>query len=90
MRDVYSGTPDSARYAGFWIRIFANVLDVLLFAAVNMAVRLAAEAWRGPYPPKRRRLRSPEPIAGPALFALLFPPIVIIGSWIASERVPAR
>jgi hypothetical protein len=27
MRDVYADAPDSARYAGLWIRIAANVLD---------------------------------------------------------------
>ena len=34
MRDVYADTPDAARYAGFWIRVFANVLDVLLVAGL--------------------------------------------------------
>ena len=79
MRHVYSGTPESARYAGFWIRIFANVLDVLLFAAVNMAVRLAVEAWEvHTLPSGVGSVSGTHP--GAALFALLFPPTVIIGS----------
>lgn len=66
MRDVYADTPGSDRYAGFWIRVSANVLDVLLLAAVNMVV------------------------TGPALFALLFPPIAIIGSWIVVGASPGK
>jgi uncharacterized RDD family membrane protein YckC len=87
MRHVYSGTPESARYAGFWIRIFANVLDVLLFAAVNMAVRLAVEAWEvHTLPSGVGSVSGTHP--GAALFALLFPPTVIIGSWIAFGASP--
>ena len=34
MRDVYAAVPGSERYAGFWIRVAANVLDLLILAAI--------------------------------------------------------
>lgn len=45
MRDVYADTPDSARYAGFWIRVAANVLDVLIIAAINQVLLFAIGGW---------------------------------------------
>jgi len=36
-----AGKPGAPRYAGFWIRVSANVLDVLALSAVNMAAVLA-------------------------------------------------
>ena len=44
MRDVYADTPGSDRYAGFWIRVFANVLDVLLLAADQPGARCSPPA----------------------------------------------
>jgi len=40
MRDVYADTPDAGRYAGFWIRVAANVLDALIIGAINQALLL--------------------------------------------------
>ena len=89
MRDVYADTPDSARYAGFWIRVFANVLDALLLGAVNMAVALAVEAWElGTLPSSVGSVSGVHP--GPAIFALVSPSIVIIGSWIALGASPGK
>ena len=46
MRDVYADVPGSERYAGFWIRTAANVLDGLMLAALNQALRLATGGWQ--------------------------------------------
>ena len=46
MHDVYAGVPGSERYAGFWIRTAANVLDGLMLAALNQALRLATGVWQ--------------------------------------------
>ena len=81
IRSVYADLPDSARYAGFWIRVFANVLDVLLLEAVNMALALAVggvESGAGRLDPRL------------ALFAVVFPPVAIIGSWIALGASPGK
>jgi len=89
MRNVYADTPGSARYAGFWIRVFANVLDALLLGAVNTAVLLAVEAWDvHDLPSGVGSISAGHP--GPAIFALLSPPIAIIGSWIALGASPGK
>jgi uncharacterized RDD family membrane protein YckC len=89
MRDVYADTPDAARFAGFWIRVFANVLDGLVLSAVNVAVLLAVETWETHnFPSGVASVSGRHP--GAALFALLSPPIVIIGSWIAFGASPGK
>lgn len=40
-----AGRPGAPRYAGFWIRVFANVLDVLLLAAIAQALFLVTGRW---------------------------------------------
>lgn len=50
--------PDAPHYAGFWIRVFANVLDVLWMAAVNMALVLIQG-------------RQPLPQSGAVTFAVI-------------------
>lgn len=92
MRDVYANVPGSERYAGLWIRVFANVLDGLILAALNQALLLASggsrlfgsgggagigAVWFG--------VGSTEVVVGGIL-----PPLVIIGSWIALGASPGK
>jgi uncharacterized RDD family membrane protein YckC len=92
MRDVYADIPGSARYAGFWIRVFANVLDVLLLAAINQALLLATGG--------RRVFGGGEGLgigaisialgSSEVIVAGVLPPIVIIGSWMALGASPGK
>jgi uncharacterized RDD family membrane protein YckC len=91
MRDVYADTPESGRYAGFWIRVGANALDALMLAALNMAAHLAMGAWA--------QFSDPGPGIGSAsvgydetLLALgaVLPPVVIIACWIALGATPGK
>jgi uncharacterized RDD family membrane protein YckC len=53
-----AGRPGAPRYAGIWIRLFANVLDVLWMAALNMALALIHG-------------RQPAPQSGALIFAVI-------------------
>jgi uncharacterized RDD family membrane protein YckC len=50
--------PDAPRYAGLWLRLFANALDVLWMAALNMALLLISG-------------RQPVPQSGALLFGVI-------------------
>jgi uncharacterized RDD family membrane protein YckC len=78
------------RYAGFAIRVGANVLDLLILAALNQMARFASGGWRG---------FEPDPVSGFVSLPLGFadiavggilPPLVIIGSWIALGASPGK
>jgi uncharacterized RDD family membrane protein YckC len=78
------------RYAGFWIRVAANVLDLLVLAALNQLALLATGGWSA---------LQPGPVIGSFALSLGFaelavggilPPIVIIGSWIALGASPGK
>jgi len=92
MRDVYAGTPDAARYAGFWIRVFANVLDALLLAAVNQALLLATGGWRVFGGGGGTNIGAISMTVGSAqvIVSGIVPPIVIIGCWIALGASPGK
>jgi uncharacterized RDD family membrane protein YckC len=81
---------DSTRYAGFWIRVFANVLDLLVLAAINQMALLATGGWS---------VFTAVPVMGSVSVSLGFaeivvggviPPLVIIGSWIAFGASPGK
>jgi len=89
MRSVYADLPDSARYAGLWIRVFANVLDVLALAALNAVVALSVDGWEtGHLPGGVGSISGVHP--GPVIFALVFPPVAIICCWIALGASPGK
>jgi uncharacterized RDD family membrane protein YckC len=89
VRSVYDGLPGSERYAGFWIRVFADVLDVLLFGAVNMAVMMTAdEWWPRSLPPGVGSVSGPDPRVG--LVTMLLPIVAIVSSWIALGASPGK
>jgi uncharacterized RDD family membrane protein YckC len=81
---------DTTRYAGFWIRLGANVLDVLALAAINQVALLATGGWSA---------FNPGPVIGRVSVSLGFtdvvvggivPPLVIISSWIALGASPGK
>lgn len=81
---------DATRYAGFWIRVAANVLDVLVLAAINQLALLATGGW-SVFTAGRAMghvslsLGFTEIVVGG-----IIPPLVIIGSWIALGASPGK
>ena len=73
-----AGKPGAPRYAGFWIRVFANVLDVLILAALNGAAALLMS--KPPVPS-----HGPEVQLGPVLA-----PLLVVGFWIARGATPGK
>jgi hypothetical protein len=59
---------DITRYAGFWIRVAANVLDVLALAAINQAALLVTGGWR---------VFAPEPVLGRLSVSLGFTDVTV-------------
>ena len=92
MRNVYADTPGSDRYAGFWIRVFANVLDVLLLAAVNQALLFATGGWRVFGGGEGLGIGAISLVLGSSqvVVAGILPPVVIIGFWIALGASPGK
>jgi uncharacterized RDD family membrane protein YckC len=92
MRDVCAGTPGSERYAGFWIRVFANVLDGLLLAAINQALLFATGGWRVFGGGEGLGLGAIALVLGSSdiVVAGILPPVVIIGFWIALGASPGK
>jgi uncharacterized RDD family membrane protein YckC len=73
-----SGYPDAPRYAGFWIRLAANVMDALLVSAINMAAVMLTSTTPV-------TARSPDLQLGPAIA-----PLLVIGCWIAWAATPGK
>lgn len=92
MRDVYADTPGSDRYAGFWIRVAANALDVLILAAVNQVLLFATGGWRVFGGGGGTGIGAISLYLGSSeiVVAGIFPPVVIIGSWIALGASPGK
>ena len=91
-------TAPAPRYAGFWVRVGANALDLLWLGAIHMAVRLATGAG---LPASVQVNSGPAGIgigsvtmgaeAGPVdLFGAIFPPLAIVGFWIALGATPGK
>jgi uncharacterized RDD family membrane protein YckC len=81
---------DATRYAGFWIRVAANVLDVLVLAAINQMALLATGGGSA---------FQPGPAIGRVSVSLgvldvvaggIIPPLVIISCWIALGASPGK
>jgi uncharacterized RDD family membrane protein YckC len=90
---------DSTRYAGFWIRVFANVLDLLVLAVINQMALLARGLWFGTSPALEVACGWSGPGMGSVWVTLgttaivvggIMPPLVIIGSWIAFGASPGK
>jgi uncharacterized RDD family membrane protein YckC len=77
---------DTARYGGFWIRVAANVLDLLIIGAVNRAmVATGSGAWVG--------ITNTAVGKGPANYDITAPLLVIvavIGFWIVWGATPGK
>ena len=90
LRPEAAGRPDAPRYAGFWIRAFANVLDLLILGAVNSALVAAGfGVWIG------ETRYSPGAVSGgynatAAALTLVLPPLAIIGFWVLKGATPGK
>lgn len=90
MMDGLARHSDTTRYAGFWIRVAANAVDVLVLAAINQMALLATGGWS---------VFTSGPVMGSVSMSLGFteiaiggiiPPLVMIGSWIALGASPGK
>jgi uncharacterized RDD family membrane protein YckC len=81
---------DTTPYAGFWIRVAANALDLLALAAINQVALLATGGWN---------VYQPGPAMGHVSVSLGFtdvvvggiiPPLVMISGWIALGASPGK
>jgi uncharacterized RDD family membrane protein YckC len=81
---------DRARYAGFWIRVAANALDLLVLAAINQMALLATGGWRGFAPGTEIGAFSLSLGLAEIAVGGIIPPIAIIGSWIALGASPGK
>ena len=86
-----AGRPDAPRYAGLWIRTFANVLDLLILGAVNSA--LVASGFESLRIGETRF--SPGAVSGgynatAAALTLVLPPLAIIGFWVLKGATPGK
>jgi uncharacterized RDD family membrane protein YckC len=93
MIDGLARDSDTTRYAGFWIRVAANVLDVLILGAINQALLLATGGWRVFDGGGEGAAIGAVWISigsSQAVVAGIVPPIVIIGSWIALGASPGK
>ena len=80
--------PAGIRYAGFWIRVGANALDMLWMAAVNMAVVLLFEGPRQE-PPGVGSVSAGISVAIVQSGSLLFA-VICIGFWIWKGATPGK
>jgi uncharacterized RDD family membrane protein YckC len=92
MRDVYADTPDAARYAGLWIRVFANALDGLALAAISQAAWYGRELWFM-FSVERSFIGSVSTGGvGPfeAVASVLLPVVLVVGFWIFKGATPGK
>jgi uncharacterized RDD family membrane protein YckC len=89
VRSVYADAPASARYAGFWIRVLANALDVLWMGALNTAVWLIVFAGPRQLPPG---VGSESAGIAEAIVesGILLPPLLVVGCWLAWGATPGK
>jgi uncharacterized RDD family membrane protein YckC len=79
-----AGRPGAPRYAGFWIRVSANVLDLLWIGAVNTGVLMAVTALvQARYGPGVGAVSARISEIAVQIGAL-WPAIAIIWMWIAA------
>lgn len=76
--------PETLSYAGFWIRVWASVIDSLLLAAVTVPLLFAIYG--------RAYLESDSMIAGTwdVLLNYLLPAIAIVVFWIYRQATPGK
>jgi uncharacterized RDD family membrane protein YckC len=79
--------PGGACYAGFWIRVAANVLDVLMLGAVNMAVFMATTMATAPSGIGSVSAGISEAVVESGV---LLPPLIIVGCWIVWGATPGK
>jgi uncharacterized RDD family membrane protein YckC len=80
--------PAGTQYAGFWIRVAANVLDGLILSAINTVIVLLSEGWLVSHLPS-----GVGSVSRPAPGIELGPVVAIgfiIGSWIAFGATPGK
>jgi uncharacterized RDD family membrane protein YckC len=90
LRPEAAGRPGAPRYAGFWIRVFANVLDVLWMGAVNMALAVALGAWLAVSPPGSIGSVSAGVSEAVAQGTAVFLAVLVIAFWIVEGATPSK
>ena len=83
MRDVYADNPDAARYAGFWIRVAANLLDALWMAAVSQVTFIGFG---------RTVIATPKAVSASTTYNLTAfgPAIVVVAFWMVKGATPGK
>lgn len=81
---------DPPVYAGFWIRVSANVLDMLMLGAVNMAVFMATNTWAMATQPSGIGSVSAGISEAVVESGILLPPLIIVGCWIVWAATPGK
>lgn len=77
----------AARYAGLWVRVLANVLDILWIGALNTVVWLNVVSR--PLPPGVGSQSGSIAVAVIELGTLL-PPLLIVGCWAVWGATPGK
>jgi uncharacterized RDD family membrane protein YckC len=88
-----AGTPDAPRYAGFWIRFWANGLDLLMYGALQTVVVMVVEAVlsEATLPPGVGSVsRGPHVDPLTVQIGTLWSPLVVVGFWIAKGATPGK
>ena len=76
----------SLKYAGFWVRVGATLIDTVLFVAVTFPILFAIYGW-GYFDPEQTGF-----IAGPADFLIswVFPAIAVLIFWHFKSATPGK
>jgi len=77
---------EQVEYAGFWIRVWASIIDTLLLACVIVPLLLWIYGW------EYLVLAEEHSIAGPADFLLswVMPAVVVIAFWLYKQATPGK
>jgi uncharacterized RDD family membrane protein YckC len=84
---------EPVRYAGFWIRIAANALDLLILGALNQMLLLSTGGWRVFGGEGSGTGIGAVTIAlgsTQVVIAGVLPPVLMISSWIALGASPGK
>ena len=84
LRDM--GSPDGYRYAGFWIRVWAFVIDLLLLLAVTLPLLLWIYGVEYFAPESSMRIRGPMDL----LISYVLPTVAVIIFWRYKSATPGK
>jgi uncharacterized RDD family membrane protein YckC len=79
-------TPENVEYAGFWIRLFASIIDSILIALITYPLLFAIYGWAGA--DYSSALNSNGFIA--MLFMWVLPVVAVIWFWTKKQATPGK